>query len=247
VAGEGALMRATWIQSNFNAGTWSPQLYGRVDLPKRKAALSQCLNYVPLLQGPLTRRPGTQYIANVKSNATAVRLQRFEFNVTQAYILEFTDRTIRFYTNGGQLLSGGAPYEVATPYAAAELSQLGFTQSDDVLYIVHPNHPPATLSRLGATNWQLANLAFIDGPYLPRNVSTNKLAASDTAVGATATLTATNTTSINNGAGFQASDVGRLVRIRNDATSPATLWSIYQITAVTSTTVCTATVLGMSP
>jgi hypothetical protein len=240
-------MRATWIQSNFNAGTWSPQLYGRVDLPKRKAALSQCINYVPLLQGPLTRRPGTEYIANVKNNATAVRLQRFEFNVTQAYILEFTDSTIRFYTNGGQLLSSGAPYEVATPYVAAELMQLGFTQSDDVLYIVHPNHPPASLSRLGATNWQLANLAFIDGPYLPRNVSTNKITASSTVIGASSTLTATNTTSINNGAGFQASDVGRLVRIRNDGTTPATLWSIFQINSIVNSTQCVSTVLGMAP
>lgn len=241
-------MRATWIQSSFNAGEWSPQLYGRIDLPKRKNALSACLNYVPLLQGPLTRRPGTQYIAGVKNNATVVRLQRFEFNVTQAYVLEFTDSTIRFYANGGQLLNAGVPYEVATTYLASELQGLGFTQSDDVLYITHVNHPPATLSRLGATNWVLAAMVFVDGPYLPRNVSANKLSASSSVIGATGvTLTLASTVSVNNGAGFLASDVGRFVRLRNDVTGAATVWSIFQITSVTSTTVALATVLGLSP
>lgn len=240
-------MRATFLQPNFNSGEWSPQLYGRVDLPKRKSALSHALNYVPLLQGPLTRRPGTWYTAGVKANDTKVRLQKFEFNVTQAYVLEFTNNTIRFYTNQGQLLSGGVPYEVATTYASSELSQLCFTQSADVLYIVHPNHAPATLSRLGATNWVLANMVFIDGPYLPRNVTATKLSASDSAIGVSATLTLTSTTGVNNNTGFQATDVGRFIRLRNDATGAATLWSIYKITAVTSTTVCTATVLGLAP
>jgi hypothetical protein len=247
VAGADELMRATFLQSNFNAGEWSPQLYGRVDLPKRKSALSHCLNYVPLLQGPLTRRPGTEYIANVASNDVSVRLQRFEFNVTQAYVLEFTNNRIRFYTEGGQLLSGGAPYTVATTYAASELSTVQFTQSDDVLYIVHPNHPPATLSRLGATNWVLADIVFVDGPYLPRNVGANKVSASTSVIGASATITAVTTDGINNGAGFLAQDVGRLMRIRNESSTAATLWSIFQITGVTNTLTCTATVLGLNP
>lgn len=242
------MAKATWIQASFNAGEWSPALYGRIDLPKRRNALSACTNFVPLLQGPLTRRPGTAYVAAVKNNDTAVRLQRFEFNTTQAYVLEFTNNAIRFYTEGGQLLSGGSPYTVATTYASSELAGLYFTQSDDVLYIFHPNHPPATLSRLGATNWTLADIVFIDGPYLPRNVSANTMSASSCVVGTTGvTLTATSTDSINGGAGFQSTDVGRLVRLRNEASSPATLYSIFQITAVTDTTHATATVLGLGP
>lgn len=240
-------MRATFLQSNFNAGEWSPQLYGRVDLPKRKSALSHCLNYVPLLQGPLTRRPGTEYIANVASNDASVRLQRFEFNVTQAYILEFTNNRIRFYTEGGQLLSGGAPYTVTTTYAASELSAVQFTQSDDVLYIVHPNHPPATLSRLGATNWVLADIVFVDGPYLPRNVGQNTMSASSVVVGASATLTVATTDGVNGGAGFQSTDIGRLVRLANTTTGAATQWSVFLITAVTNTLTATATVLGLTP
>lgn len=245
--GEDALMaRATWIQASFNAGEWSPQVYGRIDLPKRRSALSACLNFVPLLQGPLTRRPGTQYIAGVKSNATAVRLIPFMFNVTQAYVLEFTANAIRFYANGGQLLNAGAPYEVATTYAASELDALSFTQSADVLYLVHPNHPPATLSRLGATNWALADLVFQDGPYLNRNVASNMMNASSSVPGTTGvTMATSNTVSINNGIGFIASDVGRLIRLQNESTTATQLFSIFRITSVTNSTAVVATCLAL--
>jgi hypothetical protein len=239
--------RATFYQTSFNAGEWSPLTYGRIDLPKRKAAMSSTTNYIPLLQGPQTRRPGTAFVA-VAASSTVVRLQPFQFNVFQSYVLEFTANTIRFYTNGGQLLSGGVPYAIGTPYAAGDLAALYFTQSADVLYICHPNYPPATLSRLGATNWVLANLSMQDGPYLPVNITSTKMSCSSSVPGTTgATLTASATTGINNGAGFQASDVGRMVRLNNVATAAATQWVWMLITGVTSTTVATVTVMGLTP
>lgn len=239
--------RASSIQTSFNAGEFSPLMYGRVDLPKRKAALSQCTNYIPTVQGPLTRRPGTAYTATAANNAH-VLLHAFIFNTGQAYILEFTPNLIRFYVNGGLLLSAGVPYTVATPYGAADLAGLYFTQSDDQLYIVHPNYPPATLNRLGATNWTLTNINFQDGPYLPVNTTATKLSATSSVPGTTGvTVTATSTTGINGGAGFQASDVGRLLRINNVASSAATEWVWMVITGVTNSTTCTVTVQGLTP
>lgn len=100
--------RATFLQTNFNAGEWSPLAYGRADLKKYGSALETCLNYVPTTQGSLTRRPGMKYIAPTKSNAASVRLIPYEYSITQAYVLEFGDKYIRFYTNGGQLLNNSA-------------------------------------------------------------------------------------------------------------------------------------------
>ena len=95
--------RATWVQTNFNGGEWSPLAWGRFDIAKYKNGLSQCKNWLPTQQGGLTRRPGTRFVAAVKNSTYAPRLQRFEFSTTQAYILEFGDHYIRFYTNDGQL------------------------------------------------------------------------------------------------------------------------------------------------
>lgn len=240
--------RATSYQSSFNAGEWSPLTYGRIDLPKRKAAMSSTINYIPLLQGPQTRRPGTAFVA-AANDPNTVRLQAFEFNVFQSYILEFTANVIRFYTNGGQLLSGGIPYQVATPYAAADLAGLNFTQSADVLYIVHPSYPPATLSRQGATTWTLANLVVQDGPYLPVNITSTKISTSTAVPGATGSLLASSAAGINNGAGFQASDVGRVLRVNNVAGggTAATQWVWMTILSVTSPTAGTVLIQGQLP
>ena len=226
--------RATWIQQNFNAGEWSPTVYGRVGLDKYKNALATCLNYVPTVQGMLTRRPGTRYVANSKGN-NAVRFQRFEFSTTQAYVLEFGNNYIRFYTNDGQLLSGGVPYEVATTYTTGELFELNFTQSADVLYITHPSHAPAKLQRLGATSWTLTSISFVDGPYLNTNSTATTLTPSGT-TGAV-TVTASAVTGINNGSGFRASDVGRMLRIKCGG-----VWLWGTITAYTDTTHVTWTI-----
>jgi hypothetical protein len=197
------------------------------------------------------RRPGTYYVAAAKTNSANVRLKRFEFSTTQAYILEFGDSYIRFYADRGQLLNGGSPYEVATTYTGDELADLGFTQSADVLYITHPNHAPAKLERLGATDWTLTDIAFQDGPYFPQNISGTYISSSAAWEGASATLTATSAAGISGGAGFQASDVGRLFRIATQNTAAdgtiTYTWSWGVITAVTDSTHATWTIKGITP
>lgn len=238
--------RATWIQTGFNAGEWSPTLYGRVDLQKYRLALQLCKRYLPWVQGSLTRCPGTEYIAAAKV-ATKVRLQRFEFSTVQAYVLEFGNLYVRFYTEGGQLLNAGVPYEVVTPYTEAELGDLAFTQSADILYIVHPNHPPQMLKRLGATNWQLVAVDFQDGPYLPRNLTGNRMSATDSTPGSSSNLTFTLTDGVNGGNGFSSDDVGRLIRFENSTSGASTkyLWAV--ITAVTDSKHITVTINNLSP
>lgn len=221
--------RATWIQTNFNGGEWSPVTYGRVDLKKYNNALATCLNYVPMIQGGLTRRPGTKYIAAAKNAGKKAKLVRFEFSTTQAYILEFGDQYVRFYTNDGQLLSGGSPYEVATPYLEADLAKLKFTQSADVLYIAHPSYAPRKLVRSGALSWALSTISFVDGPYLNTNGTATTLTSSATS--GSATVTASSTTGINDGAGFKATDVGRMIRLKDGSS-----WGWGKITAYTSST-----------
>jgi hypothetical protein len=62
------------------------------------------------------------------------------------------------YTAGG---TASRVYEVATPYLEADLFDLHFVQSADVLTIVHPSYAPRELRRLGATNWTLTTISFV--------------------------------------------------------------------------------------
>lgn len=52
-------------------------------------------------------------------------------------------------------------YEIPTPYAEADLFDLHYVQSADVLTIVHPNYAPRELRRLGATTWTLSTISFV--------------------------------------------------------------------------------------
>lgn len=91
------------IISSLNAGEFSPLLGGRVDFEKYPKSLKLCENFIPLVQGPITRRPGTKFVAPVKAAANRSALVRFEFSTTQAYILEFGDQYMRVFKDEGQV------------------------------------------------------------------------------------------------------------------------------------------------
>lgn len=89
------------IQTSFSSGELSPLCYGRVDSERYKAALKKCLNFIPTIQGGLTRRGGTVFVSEAKFKNKKVRLMPFEFSITQAYMLEVGDLYIRFYKDRG--------------------------------------------------------------------------------------------------------------------------------------------------
>ena len=87
----------------FSAGELSPRLHGRTDFQKYRAGLETCENFIPLGEGGIMRRPGTRYVAELKSSAVKGRLKRFQFSTTQAYITEMGANIMRFYRHQGQI------------------------------------------------------------------------------------------------------------------------------------------------
>ena len=220
--------------TNFTGGEFSPRLDGRNDLSKYTSACKTLENFVIYPHGSAARRSGTQFVAEVKDSSKSTRLIPFEFSTTQTYMLEFGDQYIRFYRNNGQILSGGSAYEISTPYLEAELFELKYAQSADVMYICHPNHAPRKLARTGHTSWTLTEVEFTNGPFLDHNITTTTASPSHKSVGQTTTVTFSSTTGINGGAGFTSDDIGRLVHITAGH---------FEITSITSTTVVVGTVI----
>lgn len=229
--------RVSPLQSNFDAGEFSPLLQARVDADRYKRGLAKCLNSISTLQGPVTRRCGSRYVSAIKTAANYTRLIPFKFSNTQAYMLEFGNTYIRFYANNAQVIGGysftvtaanataGArytnngvtftvvttiaggttltttstnapttsgtltktagtgdatitfssatpiPYEITSPYSTGFLPSIKFTQSLDVLYLVHPSFPPKKLQRFGSTEWVISSINFLDGPYLNKGLN----------------------------------------------------------------------------
>ena len=264
------------FQTNFTAGELTPKLAGQVDFKKYNNGVEEMQNMTVFPQGGATRRYGSRFVAEVKDSSKSTRLIPFEFNITQAYQLEFGDQYIRFYKDNGQITnasqnitgitkanpavvtvtshgytngtdvwinsvggmtevngrrytianatthtfelsgvdstnyttytSGGTAasvYEISSPYTEAQLYEIQFTQSADVMYIVHEGVSPRKLSRTGHTNWTLSEVDFKRGPYLDQNTTSTTMTPSGTS--GNITITASSNT-------FVSTDVGRLIK-----------------------------------
>jgi hypothetical protein len=299
--------------TNFTGGELSPRLDGRNDLTKYASGCKTLQNMVVYPHGSAARRPGTSFVAEVKTSSAFTRLIPFEFSTTQTYILEFGNNYIRFYKDSGSILesnktitgitqanpgvvtanshgfsngdtvvisgvvgmtqvngkrfkvanvatntfelqdidgnnvntsgyttyvSGGVAnrvYTLTTTYETADLADLKFAQSADVMYICHPDFPPRKLSRTGHTSWTITDVDFSNGPFLDHNITTTTMTPSHKSVGDTVTATFSSVTGINDGNGFTSADIGRLVHFNTGH---------FEITSITSTTVVVGTVIA---
>ena len=197
--------------NSFAAGELSPRMKGRTDHEKYFIGADTMLNFVPLPQGGVTRRPGTELSANGYEQPYPLKLIPFIFSVIQAYMLEFGQGYIRVFMNGAPVLSGGNFVIINTPYSWSDLPMLKYVQSADELFLFHGSYATYRLSRTSHTNWTIAPVDWIDGPYLPPNTSASTLT---TAGGYTGELQviASDASQINRGQGFLQTDVGRLIR-----------------------------------
>jgi len=198
------MVKFTKAFTNFTAGEITPKLLGRTDIAKYENGAETVENFLVEPHGGLTRRPGTRFVAEVKTSANQVRLIPFEFNVEQASVLEFGPSYFRIYKDGGQVTSSGSAVEVATPYAAADLTSLKFAQSADVMYVVSPNHNVRKITRTSHTAWTITEVNLARGPFLDQNITTTALTSS--ARTGSGNITASADT-------FVSTDVGRLVKI----------------------------------
>ena len=135
------------------------------------------------------------------------------------------------YSSGGV---SNKVFEITTPYTTAQLFDLKFAQSADVMYITHPSHEVEKLSRTGHTSWTLTDVDFTKGPMQDANTTDTTLNPGATAVGTGVSLAASATTGINGGSGFQSTDVGRFVFLHS---------GYAKITGVTDTTNATIEIL----
>jgi hypothetical protein len=238
--------------SSFTAGEVSPRMEGRVTLDTYREGLADMTNLLVLPQGGVTRRPGTEYLGEIKNSAQAARLIPFQFKTTDTYILEFGDQTMRVFRSGLQVLdatdkvitgitqanpgvitsnshgfsdgdeifvdaivgmtelngrnyrvdnattntftltdlfgndidttsftaygSAGTAteiYNIATPYAVADLPALRFVQSADTMFIVHPSYAIRKLTRTADNNWTFSTATITGSPSPALNDTTD--------------------------------------------------------------------------
>ena len=350
-----------FVQSNFTRGELSPRLRGRIDFEGFFNGVETLNNFVVLPLGGVQKRSGTRFVAEVDNSSDFSRLIPFQFNVEQAFALEFGDQKVRVLADGGVLtanahgaavsngdFSGGStgwtdasngtgdvvfenvngvdvaslesagsgneavlrqaitipsgdentilslrfdtllkaatksltarikagtsagandildrifnsgshvvdvdpggastvyiefeaayehtttgaisianvaflsaePLEVGTPYTSGQVNFINWTQSADVLFLVHPSIAPREFRRFGPAEFSLVQYDFQDGPYLETNLTGTEL--TPVAISGRVSVTASSTDGINGNRGFQDGDVGRLIRLKTTETA----------------------------
>lgn len=197
-------MRADILSTNFTGGEISPRLYGRPDLARYADSAKLLRDVVVMQQGGVTRRPGTDDLDAVGDEAVRHRLVPFVYSVTDAYVLEFGDLVMRVWREGALVESSpGIPYEIATPYAAAEVLALDFTQGADTMLLCHGSHAVRRLRRFADARWVLDEAPFDPAPF-------DEVGARFS-VAVTLGATSGSTTATAAGATWLASDVGRTI------------------------------------
>uniref|UniRef100_UPI002638208F hypothetical protein n=1 Tax=uncultured Sphingorhabdus sp. TaxID=1686106 RepID=UPI002638208F len=176
----------------------------------------QMVGFAPTLEGAAEAMPGTIRIAAAKGPC---RLQRFEYNVTQGHVLEISHLAIRIFTNDAQVMEGMVPYEVVTPYSYAQVQELAFEQSYDVLYLYHPSYQTREFVRTAGDEFEINLLELENGPFEPRNTD-KSITVSASAVTGAVTLTASSGI-------FAATDEGSLFQMEADDFGDITAWEPY--------------------
>lgn len=214
-------MTNSLIQPSFAGGELAPSTYGRVDLAKYGVALRQCKNFIVRQYGGIENRPGTKFIAAAKFPDRVCRLIPFQFSTVQTYALEFGAGYMRVFKDGGAVLTtSGAVYELAMPYAEADLFKLKYTQSADVMTICHPGYAPRELRRYAHDNWQIVEVTTKNGPFEDINVDE---ASTVYASAVTGNITLRATKPI-----FGAEQVGKLFYLEQPAVDSIPVWETSQ-------------------
>lgn len=92
----------------FNAGEFGEEALARTDLENYPRGAETMENILPLVQGGMTKMPGTIFVAETPSSNEG-ELRPFIFSETVKMALEFTDDKLRIVVDGGLLaLEGGA-------------------------------------------------------------------------------------------------------------------------------------------
>ena len=158
----------------FSGGEMSPEMFGRIDDVKYQTGAAKLRNFIATPQGPAENRPGFSFVRAVKDSTKKTRLIPFTYSTTQTMVIELGEGYIRFHTQGATLMSGGVPYEISNPYTQADLFDIHYVQSADILTLVHPNYAPRELKRLGALSWTLTTINFNAPIASPTGVSVTK-------------------------------------------------------------------------
>jgi hypothetical protein len=170
----GLTMGLYQLKPSFAGGELSDSMYGRVDINKYDSGAATLKNFTVQRYGGVRNRNGFRHIGVTYGGKRAFYIP-FLYNANETYIIEVTAGHCRFLYNGQYIVEdNGEPYTISNNLNAADLQdicKIKYTQSADVLFIVHPDHYPMTLTRYSTYDWRWEQMPITGGPFEDSNGS----------------------------------------------------------------------------
>lgn len=161
------------IQPAFTTGEISPEVSNRVDLNQFQLALLQAKNVYIRPYGAAYKRGGSLFLGEAKYPDKAVLLYPFTVNTIHAMMLEIGEKYIRIWNE--DVYTG---IEIQTPFEEADLKNLRFCQSADILYITSGKYPVYELAHYSDTDWRFKEFEYTC-QYFDPTLSTNMQQSAD--------------------------------------------------------------------
>ena len=162
------------LKPSFAGGELSDSMYGRVDINKYDSGAATLKNFTVQRYGGVRNRNGFRHIGITYGGKRAFYIP-FLYNANETYIIEVTAGHCRFLYNGQYIVEdNGEPYTISNNLNPADLQgicKIKYTQSADVLFIVHPDHYPMTLTRYSTYDWRWEQMPITGGPFEDSNGS----------------------------------------------------------------------------
>lgn len=177
--------------TSFAGGEVSPILAGRTDIPGMKRSCRILRNFLPSVTGGAFRLPSTFHVALAGSGGS--RLLPFVAASVAAFQLELSAGLLKVYA-----LDGTLEASIVAPWDISQIHAVQFTESNDVMWLVHPGVPVQELQRTPA-GWTLNAMPWQWPPFATENLTATTVTPSAT----TGTITLTASASI-----WQAGHVG---------------------------------------
>lgn len=211
------MMRFLEAKTTFAAGELSEALHPREDLAKHQIGAAIVENMVVMVEGGLTRAPGTRFVMELKDETETGKLVPFRYSGADSYMLVFNGGVMRLLRAGGFVLDGAAPYELTVRFAEASMAALRWTASGNVIWLVDGLGAPQQLTRAGHASWTIADYAPENGPVDAQNTDAARTIQASAVTGSV-TLTAVNHS-------FVAGEIGCVYRLDEPNVGAVTLWT----------------------
>lgn len=164
---------ATELIFGFNGGETSRNIESRLDLPLYRRGASIIENFDVQTEGGVRNRGGTKFLGLTKGQAVAgdspCYFLPFSFSDEFSYQLEMGEQYMRIWNVQTQAIIQTIDTDV--PYALADIPNIQFHRSFNVMYMAHGSYPLRALTRTGIASFLFEIAGFEFPPMLEQNVT----------------------------------------------------------------------------